>query len=76
MIKSLWGDEKRTPKQRAQEQIYDSLNILSEGYWVEGLDRGGFDPDPMTDREINQVTDQIAKISNRIAKMLGFDPNF
>lgn len=65
MITNFKG-EKVTAKVCAQEILYDQAYRCIEGYWMEDVD--------FTDKEKREVSDQIKKIFNRIAKLLGYMP--
>lgn len=67
-----YDGEKRTAKQLAQELLADGVSI-TRGYWFE---RAGVDWEAMTDAEKERVNDQLQKVGDRIARMLGFNESW
>jgi hypothetical protein len=67
-IKGLFED-RLTPKRKAQEMILSQLNMLEEGYWVQDEKDAG-----MTAREVDQVSAQITRQRDRVAKLFKYDP--
>ena len=66
MIKDLHGN-KATPKQYAQELIWDAMNRVEEGYWQDSAELDG-----MTEKEMEKVTEQARKLSIRVKKLMGY----
>lgn len=64
--------EKRTAKQLAQELLADGVST-TRGYWSE---RSGVDWEAMTEAERERVDDQLQKVGDRIARMLGFNESW
>ena len=56
-----------TPKQYAQDQIMDAISVKL-GYWTERDDYKD-----MTESERKKVNEQMWKLANRVAKMMGYD---
>ena len=71
-IKSVDGS-KTTPKKLAAELIMDGISV-TRGYWLENIDNYDYATGKkiMTDREIRSVNDQLRKLGDRIARMLGY----
>lgn len=67
-----YDGEKRTAKQLAQELLADGVS-RTRGYWNE---QSGVDWDAMTDAEKERVNDQLEKVGDRIARMLGFNESW
>jgi hypothetical protein len=66
MIKDFDGN-KITPKQQAQRILFDKINIAI-GYWEED----SLWTDGMTDKEREATRDQVKKLADRLAKVLGY----
>jgi hypothetical protein len=64
--------QKMTPKHVAQDMIMDGL-AMTRGYWGEKHDE---QYEKMTEREREQVTEQLQKQGDRIARMFGFDESW
>lgn len=65
-------DKRRTAKQLAQELLADSVAV-TRGYWTEN---SSVDFDAMTDRERQQVDEQLEKVGDRLARAAGFDQSW
>lgn len=68
MIKDNAG-ERQTPKQKAQDLIMDAL-ATCQGYWVESQSEN------MTKKEIMLTNMQLKKLSDRVAKKMGYDESW
>ncbi len=55
-----------TPKRKAQDLIMDAL-ATCQGYWTENQSEG------MSEKEINKTNEQLKKLSDRLAKKMGYD---
>jgi len=64
-ITETFSDKVQTPKKKAQDILYDSIHTFVT-FWEENRDLTG----DMTDRERQQVTDQLGKIARRLYKHL------
>ena len=64
--------QKMTPKKVAQDMIMDGLAI-SRGYWGEKHET---QYEKMTERERDQVDEQLKKQGDRVARMFGFDESW
>ena len=62
-------DKRLTAKQLAQELLVDGLAV-TRGYWTEN---SSVDFDAMTERERQQVNEQLEKVGDRLARAAGFD---
>ena len=60
---------KITPKQYAKECVLDRL-IGFDQYWSE-YGNARYDSDDMTDKEIEEITEQVSKYIDRICKRIG-----
>lgn len=60
---------KGTPRQKAKELLVDAIFRVHEGYWTEG-ETG------MTEREIEKVSKQIARVGNSLFRRMQVDYEF
>lgn len=70
MIK--WTDETVTPKRLAQELIMDAVAV-ARGYWGEN---SSVTFEDMTERERTLVDEQLEKLGDRVARMMGFEDSW
>ena len=75
MLKSKYKDRNITPNQYAKELIEDKIYSLLEGYWEDELIRMNYDTckDELTctERELEQVREQLEKRTRGVLKYLG-----
>lgn len=67
-----FNDDKVTAKKLAQELLADGV-ALTRGYWGE---KHGVNWEGMTEREREQVDQQMEKLADRIARLLGFQSSW
>lgn len=77
MLKSKYSEDRLTPNQYAKELIEDKLYLLLEGYWEEELTLINYetfkDELTCTQRELEQVREQLDKRCQGVLKYLGVD---
>jgi hypothetical protein len=79
MLKSRYNEDKLTPNQYAKELIEDKICELLEGYWEEELTQTNFDTWEeeltCTEKELEQVREQLEKRTRGVLKYLGVKTN-